>query len=189
MGACSSTKTMGVQRELHGLKELQAAQKVANDEMNRVKQDHSERVAKMQREHQAEVRDLHDRISRMIEMTSEENRKIQEAHVDEMRQMHERHTKEVRRIQEDHHSHMSQELMRHMEEVRKLQGEYRSQLKGLGVEMRFLQSNRPGWCGIASLAMGKDMVLGGEGVGFAGAVGEKAQVRQGIDKFEKSTTP
>merc|ERR1719229_1353817 len=158
-----SAKTVAAQKELHALRELQQAQKAANDEMTKAKVQHAERVAKLQEEHQLEVRELHARISRMIEATSEENRRIQEAHMDEMRQMHERHTKEVRRIQEDHHSHMQQELLRHVEEVRKMQVEYRNQLKGLGVDMRHLQGTAIGgvgggpigWCGVSNVPMSK----------------------------------
>mmetsp|Transcript_116370 Transcript_116370/g.290597 ORF Transcript_116370/g.290597 Transcript_116370/m.290597 type:complete len:177 (-) Transcript_116370:73-603(-) len=176
MGVCMSAKTITAQKELHALRELQSAQKAAQDEMARVKLTHTERVAKMTEEHQAEVRELNTRISKMIQATSEENRKLQEAHMDEMRQMHERHTKEVRRIQEDHHSHMSQELLRHVEEVRKLQVEYRNQLKNLGVDMRYLSTTNRGWCGMTNMAMAKDSVLSVGGAGGGGVL-------------EKSMTP
>lgn len=158
MGQCVSSKSLQTQKELHALKELQASTKAATDELNRVKSTNGEKVGKMQTEHQAEVRELQEKISRMIETTSVENQKMQEQHVEEMRSMHERHTKEVRRIQEDHHSHMSQELIRHVDEVRKLQVEYRNQLRGLGVDMRYISGGNRLCCGPSAYAPPKEVI-------------------------------
>lgn len=156
MGCISATMT--AQRELHVLKEVQAAQQQAASDLSKFKNEHQQVVTKMREDHFSQVKELNERISKMVEEKTTEHGKIMEAQISETRQLQERHTEEIRRLQDKHHSHMKDELMRHVEEVRRLQAEYRAQLKAVGLDMRYMGGR--GCCGPAGVAK-KDIVFSG----------------------------
>jgi len=124
------------QKELYCLRELQTQADESQQTLADVKKAAQEKMAKVQADHFAEIKELHDKIARMVEATSEEQRRVEEEHTRALFELQEHHTEELRKVQVEHHNHMSQELVRHMEEVRRLQAEYHAQLKNMGVDMR-----------------------------------------------------